>query len=68
MSGLAGPGLDITETRLKNLFETFGDIDYVEIYRDPDTELSLGFAILQYNDPFRSKQALKAMNNLAFTK
>jgi len=49
------------------LFEPFGEIDYVDIHRDPQTGVCKGYAFIQYSDPEKGKAAVKAMHNLVVT-
>lgn len=52
---------------MKELFEPFGEIDYVDIHRDPQTGACKGYAFIQYNDPEKAKSAVSAMHNLTIT-
>ena len=67
VSGLIGRLADITEKDLKELFDPFGEIDYVDIHRDPQTGACKGYAFIQYVDPEKAKVAVKQMNNLTVT-
>ena len=67
VSGLTEKLADISENDLKELFEPFGEIDYVDIHRDPQTGVCKGYAFIQYSDPEKGKQAVKAMHNLTVT-
>jgi RNA-binding protein 39 len=49
---------------LKELFEPFGSIDYVDIHRDPQTGKCKGFAFIQYESTENAKAAVKEMNGL----
>ncbi len=49
---------------MKELFEPFGEIEYVDIHRDPQTGVCKGFAFIQYVDPEKAKVAVKQMNGL----
>ena len=58
---------EITEKDIKELFEPFGEIEYVDIHRDPQTGKCKGYAFIQYADPERAKVAVREMNNLTIT-
>jgi RNA-binding protein 39 len=49
---------------LKELFEPFGEIEYVDIHRDPQTGMCKGFAFIQYHDMEKAKLAVKDMDGL----
>ena len=49
---------------MKELFEPFGQIDYVDIHRDPMTGKCKGFAFIQYSSTNDAKTAVREMNNL----
>jgi RNA-binding protein 23/39 len=67
VSGLVDKLAEISEKDLKELFEPFGEIDYVDIHRDPQTGQCKGYAFIQYVDPEKAKVAAKEMNNLTVT-
>ena len=67
MSGLIDRLADISEKDLKELFEPFGEIEYVDIHRDPQTGVCKGYAFIQYVDPEKAKLAVHQMNGLVVT-
>ena len=49
----------MTESELREHFETFGDIDYVSIVRDRNTKESKGFAYVKYHRMSHSAKAFE---------
>jgi RNA-binding protein 39 len=49
---------------LKEIFSPFGEINYVDIHRDPQTGKCKGFAFIQFNRTEDAKVAVRQMNNL----
>ena len=64
VGGLTDKLSDVQESELKELFEPFGQIDYVDIHRDAMTGKCKGFAFIQYTSTDDAKTAVKEMNNL----
>ena len=54
----------VAEVDLQSTFGKFGIVDAVEIARDPDTQLSKGFAFVTMS---RNEDALKAIGRLHFS-
>lgn len=50
VGGLTDKLADINESELKELFDPFGEIDYVDIHRDGQTGKCKGFAFIQYTN------------------
>ena len=48
--GLYDKLANMQESELKEIFEPFGNIDYVDIHRDPETGMCKGFAFIQYSN------------------
>ena len=44
------------------MFESFGDLDYVNLHVDSETGKSKGYAMLQYRTTFDARQAIKNMD------
>lgn len=71
-----GPGMPNTEARLyvgslhfsltdenvKAVFEPFGEIEYVDLHREPGTGKSKGFCFIQYKHAEDAKKAREQMN------
>lgn len=65
VGGLTENLADITENDLHNIFE-FGDIDSIELHRDPITGKSKGFAFIQFHRASQARQAIAAMNGFNY--
>lgn len=48
----------------RELFEPFGELEFVNLHTDPDTGRSKGFAFVQYRSPEDAKKALQHCNGL----
>ncbi len=59
VGGLNGKLAEIQESELKELFQPFGAINYVDIHRDPQTGKCKGFAFIQYGNTQDAKMAVK---------
>lgn len=64
VGGLTERLQEIQESELKELFDPFGEIDYVDIHRDPQTGKCKGYAFIQYSSTECAKAAVKQMNGL----
>ncbi|KAF0462173.1 splicing factor, CC1-like protein [Gigaspora margarita] len=53
---------NLTEDDLRQVFEPFGPLEFVNLHKDPETGRSRGFAFIQYKNPEDAKQALEKMN------
>ena len=62
IEGLAGGLSDIQETDLKELFSPFGEIEFLDLRRDPKTLKCKGFAMIQYQNSRDARAALEMMN------
>ncbi|KAI9015717.1 hypothetical protein CLU79DRAFT_838069 [Phycomyces nitens] len=52
----------LTEDDIRQIFEPFGPLDFVNLHKDPETGKSKGYAFIQYKNAEDSKQALEKMN------
>ena len=52
----------LTDEDVKAVFEPFGEIEYVDLHREPGTGKSKGFCFLQFKRPEDAKNALEQMN------
>jgi RNA-binding protein 39 len=68
VGGLIDNLAEMQESELKELFEPFGEIEYVDIHRDPQTGRCKGFAFIQYANTECAKAAVKDMHNLVIRK
>jgi RNA-binding protein 39 len=51
----------ITESDLQNVFEPFGELEFVQLQKD-ETGRSKGYAFVQFHDPTQAREALEKMN------
>src|SRR4051812_45462281 len=51
-----------TESALRSLFETYGQVDRVNVVTDRDTGRSRGFAFVEMPDAAQADQAIAALN------
>lgn len=52
----------LTDDMIKAVFEPFGDIEYVDLHREPGTGKSKGFAFIQFRRAEDAQKALEQMN------
>ncbi|EKX73241.1 RNA recognition motif domain containing protein [Theileria equi strain WA] len=62
VGGLIGALSALNEVELKQLFSPFGTIIDVEIFRDPETGESKGYAFLKFRRSSEAKEAMNTMN------
>ncbi|PGG98343.1 hypothetical protein AJ80_09547 [Polytolypa hystricis UAMH7299] len=51
----------ITESDLQNVFEPFGELDFVQLQKE-ETGRSRGYGFVQFRDPNNAREALEKMN------
>jgi len=54
---------DINEDDLKQIFAPFGEIEFIDLHKEPDGR-SKGFAFVQFRRPDEAKKALTKINGL----
>ncbi|KAF8140293.1 hypothetical protein EV363DRAFT_1393204 [Boletus edulis] len=52
---------NLTESDIKQVFEPFGELEFVDLHRDPMTGRSKGYAFVQYKRSDDAKMALEQM-------
>ncbi|KAA1471528.1 splicing factor, CC1-like protein [Dentipellis sp. KUC8613] len=52
---------NLTESDIKQVFEPFGELEFVDLHRDPMTGRSKGYAFVQYKRPEDARMALEQM-------
>lgn len=52
----------LTDEAVKTVFEPFGEIEYVDLHREPETGKSKGFCFIQFKKAEDAKKALEQMN------
>jgi CC1-like splicing factor len=55
---------NITEEDLKSVFVPFGDIEFIDLHKDPETGRSKGFAFVQFKKAEEAKKAMAQINGL----
>ncbi|EJT97754.1 splicing factor CC1-like protein [Dacryopinax primogenitus] len=53
---------NLTESDVKQVFEPFGELEFVDLHRDPLTGRSKGFAFVQYKRSEDARMALQSMD------
>jgi len=53
---------NVTEHDVESMFVEFGEVDFVDLHRDPESGNSKGFAFVQFRDPEAAKRALVQVN------
>ncbi|KAJ3075103.1 hypothetical protein HDU98_009171 [Podochytrium sp. JEL0797] len=52
----------LTEDDIRTLFEIHGDVEFVQLHKDPETQRSKGFAFIQFKRAQDAKSALEKMH------
>ncbi|KAF5313969.1 hypothetical protein D9611_006778 [Ephemerocybe angulata] len=52
---------NLTESDIRQVFEPFGELEFVDLHRDPTTGRSKGYAFVQYKKPEDARMALEQM-------
>lgn len=55
-------GFDMTENEIKNLFESHGNVNYVKLVKDQETQESKGIAFLQIANRKHARIAISKLN------
>ncbi|KTW26337.1 hypothetical protein T552_02822 [Pneumocystis carinii B80] len=53
---------NLTEDDLRQIFEPFGELEFVQLQKEHDTGRSRGYGFVQYRDPAQARDALEKMN------
>eukprot|EP00933_Yihiella_yeosuensis_P020989 TRINITY_DN16722_c0_g2_i1.p1 TRINITY_DN16722_c0_g2~~TRINITY_DN16722_c0_g2_i1.p1 ORF type:complete len:434 (-),score=124.09 TRINITY_DN16722_c0_g2_i1:115-1416(-) len=62
VGGLTDSLANISEEELKKLFSPFGEIEFIDLHRDPYTNKCKGFAFVQFKKASEAREAMTAMN------
>ncbi|CAE8719488.1 unnamed protein product [Polarella glacialis] len=62
VGGLTDSLANISEEELKKLFSPFGEIEFIDLHRDPYTNKCKGFAFVQFKNASEAREAMTAMN------
>ncbi len=65
VGGLTEHLADITESDIRNIFP-FGDIDYIDLHKDPNTGKSRGYCFIQFRKGTQARAAISAMNGFEY--
>lgn len=65
VGGLTEGLAEITESTLRNIF-SFGEIEYVDLNKDPMTGKCKGYAYIMFRKGSSAKQAISTMNNVEY--
>jgi RNA recognition motif-containing protein len=65
VGGLTEHLADITEMDIRNIFP-FGDIDYIDLHKNPSTGKSQGYAFIQFRKSSQARAAISAMNGFEY--
>merc|ERR1719409_2637468 len=61
VGGLTDSLANISEEELKKLFSPFGEIEFIDLHRDPYTNKCKGFAFVQFKNASEAREAMTAM-------
>ena len=56
---------NLSESDIKQVFEPFGELDFVDLHKDPTTGRSKGYAFIQYVGRIRSQRVVVTLAALA---
>merc|ERR1712066_879534 len=62
VGGLTDSLANISEEELKKLFSPFGEIEFIDLHRDPYTNKCKGLAFVQFKNASEAREAMTAMN------
>jgi len=65
VGGLTEHLADITESDIRNIFP-FGEIDYIDMHKDPNTGKSRGYCFIQFRKGTQARAAISAMNEFEY--
>lgn len=65
VGGLTEHLADITESDIRNIFP-FGEIDYIDMHKDPNTGKSRGYCFIQFRKGSQARAAISAMNGFEY--
>ena len=66
VGGLTEHLADITEIDLRSIFSPFGEIDLIDMPRDPMTLKSKGYCFIQFRKVPQAQAAIQSMNGFKF--
>jgi RNA-binding protein 39 len=66
VGGLTEHLADITDNDLRSIFSPFGDIDLIDMPKDPVTLKSKGYCFVQFRKATQAQTAITAMNGFKY--
>jgi RNA-binding protein 39 len=66
VGGLTEDLADITDSDIRGIFHPFGEIDTIDIPKDPLTSKSRGYCFITYKKTSQAKDAINAMNGFYY--
>jgi RNA-binding protein 23/39 len=66
VGGLTEHLADITDMDLRSIFSPFGEIDLIDMPRDPNTMKSKGYCFIQFRHASQAQAAIQAMNGFKY--
>ncbi len=66
VGGLTEQLADITDMDLRSIFSPFGDIDLIDMPRDPNTFKSRGYCFIQFRRASQAQTAITSMNGFKY--
>ena len=66
VGGLIDHLLDVSDNDLRNIFNSFGEIESIDMPKDPGTFKSRGYCFIQFRKSSQAQGAITAMNGFKF--
>jgi RNA-binding protein 39 len=66
VGGLTDDLAEITDSDIRSIFHPFGDIDQIDLPKDPITSKSRGFCFVTYKKMSQARAAINAMNGFYY--
>jgi RNA-binding protein 39 len=66
VGGLTENLADITDSDIRSIFHPFGEIDLIELPKDPITSKCRGYCFISYRKASQAKAAMNAMNGFYY--
>jgi RNA-binding protein 39 len=57
---------DITDNDIRSIFFPFGEIDFIDLPKDPITGRCRGYCFIQYRKESQARAAIEAMNGFNY--
>ncbi len=66
VGGLTDNLADVSDYDLRSIFSPFGDIDFIDMPKDPNTNKSRGYCFIQFRKASQAHAAIQSMNGFRF--